>query len=279
MQKKWVLHISPDLIYETVDVLNETAIIIGVPTKTIDIDESPANGLSKIQKKEEIFEVVADWGGRWAVFFQDLILSDVGALRGIFFDKTSASSHPALIAESVLGEEIISKDYYFNWFLAPGTRFNNVKKLLVHQYLLMKDEFIEPVFKQALPAITYSDYEYIYELLSTRLENEISYLGKKFNIIVALSGGFDSRLIYSIAKKMNGNKVNTYTHVFPSMKNSDREVPSQINKNNRFIHPKKFDEEKLKLFDYYCGYHVKDMDRDFYSRGQWNEFSKNDVLI
>lgn len=281
IQYGWYLHHSPDLMIEEVKGELGDIFIIGLATKTIDIDILPAQSIAKAKSHSEVFKCVQDWGGRWAVIVDGIVLSDVSTLRGLYYNNDKVASLPQLINNnSDPSTSLVNfKSGYFNWQLAPVTRYDNVKKVLTNQYLSLQSGKVTPLFNQSISYLSLSNYTEVYDKLAARLENEILYLSKNYNVNVALSGGFDSRLIFSVAKKVLANRVKTYTQYYPSIKSADTIIPKALDPNNNLIMPRKLDTERQNRFDEFNGWHVKDADRQFYARGQWDSFTANDVCI
>ncbi len=284
VNENWHLSYCQKLSIQTCETRNgKSAILIGFATQTKDSLIKPIDEIID-NNGDNIWELTKSWGGRWVLIIDNLVMGDCSSLKGVFYNLSEniISSCPELATQNKkpIIEDILSHKYYYNWFLIPGTRFENVYKGLPGEYIVLvhdkiKIKFVTP-YVEDFKSLQYDE---IYQRLANAFENEIMYISKFFKINVALSSGYDSRLIYALCKKILGKEICSYTHDFASIKISDREIPSKINPTNKLIHPKKTNKLLLQAFDKQTGGHVMDSDRNFYANGQWNGFSKTDVCL
>ena len=128
--------------------------------------------------------------------------------------------------------------------------------------------------------LVFDSYEELYQKLSTSFLGEVSFLVESLHLkpYVALSGGYDSRLILAVVSHVV-SAVRTYTHVFPGMKPGDFKIPKAIAPKNNFLRPGKYSPKLETIFDQHSGKHAVDADRYFFSHQQWQSFREEDVCI
>ena len=280
----WVLsYCKKSLIRSGKTIEGKTVILIGFATQTKDSLIEPFDEIVK-SNSNDFGKITRYWGGRWVLIIDNMVVADCASLKGLFYNLSEniISSCPELATSSKEPsiKEMLSTKYYYNWFLIPGTRFENVYKALPGEYIVLESSTLQINYTSPyIEDFRNLQYDDIYSLLAKALENEIKYISKSYTVNVALSSGYDSRLIFAICKKMLVNGVSTYTHNSPSIKISDLEMPSKINPTNKLIQPKRIDKLLLDIFDKQTGNHVIDADRDFYAKGQWRDFSKNDICL
>lgn len=258
-------------------------ILIGYPTLPATPDKTPQELISALEG-EALEAETNHWGGRWALLSKKGIITDASTIQGFYFDtgKTLISSSPVLlnqISENRNSKQYtLSTNYYFNWFLTPLTRYLNTKKLLVSQKICFNEKSFS-IEKKFLLLKTSTKYEEIFDQLERLLINEILYISKSFKVNVALSSGYDSRLIYSIAKSALHDQFRSYTQMIPNMTGSDYKIPGHISNVHLNIKRKNYSSSRLKLIDSHSGKHVLDSDRLYYCYGQWDNFTSQDACI
>ncbi|MDM9631143.1 hypothetical protein [Robiginitalea aurantiaca] len=225
------------------------------------------------------------WAGRWCLIGKDQIFSDASNLICLVYDKSCSylASSPVLL-NSLLNKKSPDYDlqgkYYHNWFIVPGTAYSNIFKMFPGEKAIRLKNSWGIRYRQLELNYRFDSYEDLYNDLSESFLNEVSYLVLKLKLkpLVALSGGYDSRLILAIASTVKKD-VRSYTHVFPSMKISDYKIPKAISSENLFIKPSVFKKNLQTLFDQHSGIHARDADRFFFSHQQWQSFNENQVCL
>lgn len=284
LQSGWYISVSPDLpVSQLQDANLNTWYLLGwaVPTRTPEINISKANSL------EQVENITHFWAGRWCLIGEECIVTDASNLICLMYsEKGIIASSPILLHQILTGrvempstDFLLNTKYYHNWYLLPNSGYDSVKKLLPGQKIkLSKSSF--DVQQKIIELHIENDYESLYNELCDSFINEILYLKNvlKLKINVALSSGYDSRLIYAIVSSCS-NEFASYTHVFPSMKPSDYRIPQHINASNHFIHPNRFDSRKLELYDLHSGLHAVDTDRILFAHGQWDGFKSDEVSL
>lgn len=295
----WVLEaISPSFylsycpsatVIKAQDLDNTTWFIIGVVTTYGTELEPPAISLSKLHTAD-VEEATSRWAGRWCLISANMILMDATNLIGLVYtkDQTIIASSVALLNELLTGERSLPRhplksNYYHNWYLLPLTGYTGIRKLLPQQKLTLSENtganWILTARRFSIDRSELS-YEDLYNELKNSLENEIKFLAtkKKLNLHIALSGGYDSRLILALAMS-SGCQFECYTHTIASMKVSDYTIPPLLCSRHRYIKGSKEQPERLRLFDQQNGMHALDNDRLLFSFGQWDEFKAEDVCL
>lgn len=260
-------------------------ILIGEPTLIVNDFENLDMFINSLQS-EQIIEATRYWGGRWILFSDSEIVTDASSLLGLFLHIESQiiSSSPVLVHQIISNSTnnliSLSTSYYFNWFLVPGTACPTIRKLLLSQKIIFNLIGFEIDNKQIIfPELKIKDYTVLFEKFEQAIKNEMLFISKKYRVHVALSGGYDSRLIYSVANTTLKSDFSSYTHLYPSMVLSDKYIPEQFAINHRSIQRSKFKKEKLELIDKHSGKHVLDADRLFFAYQQWDSFGEQDTCI
>lgn len=251
--------------------------------------ESPESIIARLSTSD-VREASSFWAGRWCLAGEELILTDATNLIGLVYDDSREiiASSVSLLNELLTGRlelpnELLKEGYYHNWYLLPLTGYAGIRKLLPQQIFtlqLPKSTRWEIKYRAYHQDYSKQSYETTYEALKDSLENEMRFLAEKKNahLHIALSGGYDSRLILALAMTV-GCEFSCYTHVFATMKLSDYSIPPQISTHHRYIAAKKEDNQRKQRFDLQNGLHARDMDRLLFSRGQWDGFETDDYCI
>jgi hypothetical protein len=284
INESWYLNYCKKLLIRKAKTIDgKMAILIGFATQIKDSLVEPFDEIINNNSKD-IGQLTRYWGGRWILIMDNQVIADCASLKALFYNRTEnmIASSPELATghKEATIKDPLSHKYYYNWFLTPGTRFENVLKALPGEYVVLENStihinYISPYIEDFRSL----QYDEIYSRLARAFENEVKYISKFYRINVALSSGYDSRLIFAICKKVLSGGIETYTHNFPSIKTSDREIPSKINPSNKLINRKKLNKSLLRNYEKQNGGHVLDADSDFYARGQWDGFSKDDVCL
>lgn len=237
------------------------------------------------------------WSGRWVLIGNGEVHLDATGLLGCYYlTNTSsakrhtpwASSSPALLAE-VAGDRVGREDPHelrrgvgINWFPLPRSRFSCMAHLLPSQVLRLKDGAIlkRLLFKDISGVLS---YEQILDRLQVSLLTFMHRMPIKGRTVwLALTGGFDSRLLLAVVSK-SGIPVRTYTQEYKGMSLGDRLLPEKIaaivGLEHVFVRTAKFDKQKAALYDAHTARSHAERDRDFWARNQWRFANKGDLIL
>ena len=240
----------------------------------------------------EIIEISKFWDGRWVLIDENGIYGDAAHLLGIFYninknkDFYISSSLYALSQVLKIKQKIVPEiPNHIVHFIAPGTGFDEVEKLLVGTYF----SFIEKKVKITESPIYFDfsnvNYQDIIDQLDKLLHiafermNELPY--KQF--LLALTSGKDSRLLLPYAiKHLKKEKFDSYyQEIYIGNKRCQRtakKVAANSNLKWMFIKSAAFDKTKDKAFMEFSSFQNIDADRGIFARGQWN-FGKDNALV
>jgi len=282
LSNTYFFHYSHDLKFTSgKSILGNTFIIIGTVTSCSneyqDVELILRNGSLK-----EFLEAKKYWGGRWIIFFNGVLYTDFCCVYGVFWHrKTNTVSNTFDVFELLNIDTInfeISNKYYLNWVVTPKTPFNDVYKLMPGTGLNFSEKSIELLDLDYAKDLNLPEKEVVASL-SNCLRIESKSIQSKFKqVYVALSAGYDSRLIYSVFTSQD-IKIKTYTHLFSSMSLEDAKIPARVNPENIKIFPKKYDAKKSLKFTNRIKNTVSDADKGFYSRGQWDFLREDEVVV
>lgn len=237
------------------------------------------------------------WSGRWVLIGNGEVHLDATGLLGCYYlTNTSsakrhtpwASSSPALLAE-VAGDRVGWEDPHelcrgvgIEWFPLPRTRFASMAHLLPSQVLRLKDGAI---LKRGLFQNIHSrlSYEQILDKLEVSLLTFMHRIPIKGRTLwLALTGGFDSRLLLAVVSK-SGIPVRTYTQEYKEMVLGDRLLPEKIaaimGLEHVFVQTAKFDKQKASLYDAHTARSHAELNRDFWARNQWRFANTGDLIL
>jgi hypothetical protein len=275
-------HYSDDLEFTTGKTKSgNTFIILGYITLCRSTTVDPEHILKNSDLEEFLYNKKF-WGGRWAIVFDFIIYTDFTCLYSIFWDKNICllSNTFEVFKSTGHKQEVFKVDnsHYLNWYITPKTSWQNVQKLMPGTAIDLSSKNLN------LKSLEYAEIQQKSELETTRLLSESLRSEARFILQnyektwVALSAGYDSRLIYSIFSKLNSNVV-SYTHIFTGMTLADSQIPSEINNNNTKIYPEFINKKLRQTYDERTGYSVNDADRNFFAKGQWKFLKKNEVVV
>ena len=241
--------------------------------------------------------------GKWAYIKNNYIISDAAGIMGVYYSQIkknkgeswfAISSSVALIKKyfwndkiSPVNKKIIWRNHSgdaMNWYCAPGTRYQEIRKLLPSQKLLLKDcslEYTNRYFPQVFSSISYTEKT---ELLATYYKEILRIIKENYsNIGIALTAGNDSRLLLATALNQSLSFF-CYTFNFPGINPQEVVIPKKLSKRYKFIH-KLIKEETTRrtpeLYDQHTAGMTNDGDRYFYINKQFDQLNlkKGDVIL
>lgn len=171
-------------------------------------------------KFEDLITKTEHLGGRWAIIFNDSkstkIFHDPGGQRQVYFCQkdghTIAASDPAIINHFIklekdrnisLNEFINSPNFIKtqNSWIGSETVFKDVKHLLPNHYLIFNQ--LQSIRFWPNKPLTKIDLVTATELLSQMLVGSIKAICKRQKVALAVTGGWDSRVLLSASKEIN----------------------------------------------------------------------------
>ncbi len=221
------------------------------------------------------------WGGRWVLVGNGGVHSDFCGSLAVYFDERSVASTPALLRPGQMpGVEIAFSDRV-NWFPPPMTGFDGVHRLLPSQVL-----GIEGLQVRSRP-LTREDGDLSYADIIDRLEAILLNVVRQVDgdrLLVALTGGTDSRVVLAAAHKA-GLDVVAYTQETANLSHADQTLPPLLAEACGVPHlfvprPRRLRRpQDVALYDTQVAGHVRDADRLFFGHGQFDFLRQGDVLL
>ncbi|WP_216828236.1 adenine nucleotide alpha hydrolase family protein [Alkalihalobacterium elongatum] len=271
--------------------------LIGLAYQSVAERADPKSEIQFSQTKN-VSKAYTSWSGRWVLVGNDSLHMDACGLLGCYYqiiNKGKAkeliiSSSAALINEVSNPSPIIESSSYIehargmDWFPPPQSKFRNINRLLPSQILNFSNnkELITPrsLLFPISPNLKYEEKIFILkECLSTILRN-IAKVNEP--IWIALSGGYDSRLLLS-ALHYTGLEAKSYTYDKPSISKADLKYPPLLSKlvgiEHQLIKRKNFSNEISNLFDSHTAKHCVDIDRSYFAHGQWGSLPKPAFIL
>jgi len=274
--------------YNKIEIINvQNAIVIGDVFSTKD---SNINEDLLLLNDSNLEEITQFWAGQWVLIYKNKIYMDCFGLLGIFYAKNKEKyyiSSSLYVLNKYCGFSLIADFKRRNWhdrinyFPGPQTVLQDVYKLMPNQYF---DISIKKAINLSIAYNEQLDFskngamiEYDY-----RTSNLIKNISKKYNIILELTGGIDSRTTLAVLLK-NQIKFMSYSHYVPRINRYDIAIPKRLAKEYNFKHQYlkkgKFDINKEKFFDLFSFYMSNDGDRFAYSHNIKNDFTDNDIVL
>lgn len=263
-------------------------VLIGTALQSLPGQSSPTELLQNLQKITDLPQLYASWAGRWVLIANDEVHLDAGGLLGCYYKKgcngTEVSTVPGLIASCYQPDTFrLIKSGGAEFYPPPDSGFQHIQKLLPSQVLNIKNGAI--TFRNLLckaPALDYDEtIAYLAQLLTTTLKN--AFAAKSQNIILALTGGFDSRTLMAA---LNYCKLpyKTITFHSPNIRPSDASIPKQLadicGKEHRLLRRNNRNSENWEKFNQHTSGHSVETDREYMLYQQFNELEGDtDVLL
>lgn len=242
--------------------------LLGLVTQSVADRPDPADDIAATHTND-VANRSHTWAGRWVLIGDDRVYPDASAMLGVFHGRDAqgrvwASSSPALLARCLgisLPRQDASLTYEkgITWHLLPGSAIDGVFHLLPSAVLNLQSGEIEhrPLLP-ALPVETDGDAALAsFEQAMVESCRRLSQFG--LPIEVSLSGGGDSRLVFSAAKAA-GLELNVFTRVSTRMSVADYLLPPMFAKRlgcpHRYITPKGHDPQRIDMVWAHTAGHV-----------------------
>ena len=296
---KFILSYSKKLdLKEVIDRNNKKWVLLG---RALQTDLKKSNPIEELKKKkdENIESIYSSWTGRWILINNDCVHLDASGSLGCFYavntEKIYISSSPSILNNILKkygndgGEYTCSlkRGIGMDYYPAPATRYTNIKRLMASQVLDFKEKL--SIKKRRLVYIDkykLLSYEEQLNLLKQYFSQAVINLfqSHKKNLYVPLTAGMDSRLILA-ACLYNNIPVKSITFEQDNMLKADKTLPKiicdRLGIEHIFINKENenFSGERAKEFDFHCGKHCIDADRELYAYRQFESVVGNSILL
>lgn len=248
--------------------------------------EEPYKELSKLSRdagRDEIMAVEESWCGRYLLICGSMIFTDTSTLIPVYYSEAGLSSDILLLADIMgLDERIYRAGDIITWMPGPLTQYDEIRKLLPSQ--LYDYESREILARQLLPVsfIHETDHEKtvsrFVDSFACSLKN-LSYLFPERRLLIALTGGYDSRVLLAILEYA-GLSYSAFTLGHSNLSQGDADIPKIICETlgSEYIYidrdPESYSREAEEEYIRHVAGLVKDEDRLFYAYGQYGMLQK-----
>ena len=241
--------------------------------------------------KAVIEEMESTWDGRYVLLYKDYVFMDASGLFGVFYSRDGLASSCQVLAHA---QEVPLKTYapsqVMNWFPGPDTHYPDIKRLLPSQvYCIGTGELVPRQLMCNVPLENIQGNTLIEKFTGLYIHSmkNMGNLSKGKGLLLALTGGHDSRVLFAMMKKADIN-FSCFTAWHEGICQDDIILPEKICSIGKipyyFI---KRDEEayspwKEKLYREFDGGIVRDEDRLFYAYGQYDkvkEMCGGDIVV
>ena len=244
--------------------------------------------------EEKILEMEETWSGRYVLLHGTRVYTDASGLMGVFYCTSGISCDLGILAESMGLDQVSYKAMrYLNWMPGPLTPYEGIKRLLPSQTYDLDSSSVEgreilATSYDSLPDDAARTDRFI-ELFGHLLKEIAGSIGER-KLLIALSGGYDSRCGFSAAINA-GLDFSAFTFQHDVMSEGDYLLPGKLCKKTGteyiFINRDKdrYDEEAERSYQRYAGGIdgglVRDEDRLFYAYHQYHDLVKRfgDIVV
>jgi hypothetical protein len=272
--------------------------LLGVALQSDPDAASPAVQLTSARAASPL-DAYASWSGRWILASAAELHPDAGGTLGCFYRTVDsgvavevwASSSPALLvalpgrARLSFAAPQLHHGKGMDWYPPPSSRFAAVKRLLPTQILRLDPARGERVLPRSplIASHPASTDEQRLSTLQRRLVGSLAAVAQRGERIwLPLTAGVDSRVILAGAKHV-GLPLTTYTQTFPLMPADDRALARRLAASagyaHEYIDPSPLSRSRRALFDAHTARHCVDIDRRFFSHGQWDALGTGSLIL
>ena len=284
----WNLHYHEKLpVYWNAE---KDVLLLGYVWQTVEGDLAPYAFIEKAKDEKEILLEEEKWSGRYVLIIEGRVYLDAGGILGVFYSKDGVSSDIKLLARtSQAMKREWEPDSVVNFFPGPLTPYGDIKRLLPSQVFNYRTD--ELSFRNLLP-----EYRPVFEneedlikactkIYCDSLVN-ISGMFKDKKLMMALTGGMDSRLLFAMAQRA-GIDFECFALEHANMEEEDlifpQEVCKRVGRSFTYYRRDKSKKSKKRYADYlsHLGHMEREEDITFYEYGQYEILPKKygDVVI
>ena len=243
--------------------------------------EDPASAVARLRDEKELLEAECAWCGRYVVVFHGIVYTDVTASMPVFYADEGVTGDIRFLADLDShprnGLELADK---VKWFPGPTTAFEGIRRLLPSQsydYRKKKTAFRNPLSSRVPDGKTYEELRAsIFRALVSSTINMHRHF-KDQRLIVALTGGYDSRLSFAALQHVSREyPFSAYTMEHDHLSKEDSENPPLLCKmvNVPFYYGKRdscrFSKERDRAYREHLSGMVMEEDQRFYAYGQYD---------
>lgn len=273
--------------------------LVGLAFQT-DSSRRPPTDELQLMRSGAVEETYRTWSGRWLLMGEDEVHLDACGSLGCVYSTSPDESTPVWISSSpVLVRDLlqagggrraaappIAHASGMDWYPAPRTRFDGVRRLMPSQILrLARNGPVvtpRPLLPDAPELLTYEDkLAFVAGGLRTALKHVSA---REIPVWLALTGGRDSRVLLAAARTAGVElKTFTYEKSLALMRRADRRLPPLLaaaaGYEHRLVPRQRLSPERLALFDEHSGGHCAGVDRAYFAHRQWGALPKPAIIL
>lgn len=255
LNEKFFLTIHPDLEHEILEKNGVKLALLGFIIDPYNPEYTNndvlINILENAKDSKDVLEMLYNYSGRWVIIYHDSnetkIFNDPCGLRQVFYSVKDGDlwcgSQPNIIVDEIKNQrdddpdlvDFINSAYYENeerFWVGEGTIFKGIKHLMPNHCLNLKNQKSERYW---------TDHECIQDIettvkeAATILKGSLIALNKRYDTMLAVTAGWDSRVLLAATKEMTSD-----IHYFVSTMNMlsqnhmDISIPNQLSKRLNF---------------------------------------------
>ena len=234
------------------------------------------------EKESDILAAEETWVGRYVLIHDGTVYLDACSMFPVFYSDDGISSDTAWLAKARGLEEKLyhpREGYVMNWMPGPLTQYDGIYKLLpsrIYDYK-RKELRSRQLLAQSYKGIADEEERIAVfsEYFKASLENmQKLFPGKKF--LVALTGGYDSRTLFALAKYA-GMDFDAYTLEYDGIYEDDISTPKTLCQKADIRHryvprdKSRYSKEREEEYLHHTAGLIYDEDRLFYAYGQFQD--------
>jgi hypothetical protein len=239
----------------------------------------------------DVPSLVRTWAGRWLLLSCSTVITDAASLLGIYIvenDKGvivsgSLALLSQLVSSSVRDPRVLGW-YGLNWFPGPLSKLSGIRKLLPDQIYNPATRHVS-FFDRLTVASTGTGVRNAASEVSAGIARVFQSMAQQEghdSIILALTGGLDSRTTFSVLRS-SGVPFSTLTLEHPRISKADITLPARISTSygipHRYVPSNKLLHDRLEEYDLHIYGCVIDGDRELYARGSFDGLDSRSWLI
>ncbi|HSP60029.1 MAG TPA: hypothetical protein VLO09_03125 [Ornithinimicrobium sp.] len=257
-------------------------VLLGVATGTAPGAGDPGHQLRTLGPTE-LEPAYRSWSGRWVLLDGSEIHQDALGMLPVLHRRDRVASAPPLVAPGAAPPDLgLRTEHMMPYLPGPQTGLDGVLRLLPGQVLDLRTGSTRPRALVAPQEVGEDRAEDVLERLGELLLAAVRGAAEVGPLVVPLTAGYDSRLALAASVRL-GLRPRLVTQLHPGMSTADRRSPAVMAQRLGLVHeavrPGPRDRGKGRLYDEQVGGLIRETDRTFFERGQFDCFSAGDVLL
>lgn len=260
-----------------------SAVLLGHAWQVEDSLPSPSEIIEHLEPNltaEQVMEIEKTWCGRYIIIYDGLILTDACSMLGVYYadDMITSSLHVLCQLRGIPPQwPDIRLGLSPNFIPGPLTGYEGVSKLLPSQILhyptldvktrpLLPDSSMEHLSEEE--RIKAFSQAFVTSLQNMRIQFPAH------RIMVALTGGKDSRLLMALMEKAR-LAYGTFTAWHDRITEGDKDIPPQlartVQRTHTMIMRQPYSPQAHSDYDTHTAGYAKDQDQNFWAYGQYSQ--------